>query len=107
MCLRAQGIDNENIIVGRVRQARRLSDNNGCIGRGQGIDYASDGSDTKTEAERIWGRQWRLWRCDDGPEELATTTEVSEEEYDPEVLTTTTEVSDKEVEETTRPSERH
>ena len=43
---------------------------------------------------------------DYGPEELATTTEVSEEEDDPELLTTTTEASIEEAEDTTLPSER-
>ena len=54
----------------------------------------------------VQGQQRRLWRRDDGPEELATTTEASSEEDDPEVLTTTTEASSEESEETTRPSER-
>ena len=59
-----------------------------------------------TEAERIWGRRRRLWRRDDGPKELATTTEASTEEYDPKVSTTITEVSAEEAEEMTRLRER-
>ena len=47
-----------------------------------------------------------LLRCDDGTEELATTTEASAEEDDPDVLTTTTEASIEEVEDTTRLSKR-
>ena len=42
---------------------------------------------------------------DDGPEELATTTEVSEEEDKPKVSTTTTEESIEEAETITYPSE--
>ena len=47
-----------------------------------------------------------MLRCDDGPEELSTTTEASAEEDEPEVLTTTMEASIEEAEDTTRPSER-
>ena len=57
MCLRAQVIDNEGGGVGRVREARGLSDNDGGVGRGQGIENASKGSETMTEAERIQGQQ--------------------------------------------------
>ena len=59
-----------------------------------------------TEAERIRGQQRRLWRCDDGPKELATTMEASEEEDEPEVLKNITEALVEEAEEATRPSER-
>ena len=45
-------------------------------------------------------------RCDDGPEELATTAEASSEENDPEVSTTKTEASIEEGEDPTCPSER-
>ena len=58
------------------------------------------------EEARIWGRRRRLQRRDDGPEELATKTEVSAEEDEPEVSTTTTESLAEESKETTRPSER-
>ena len=54
----------------------------------------------------IWGRRRRLRCCNDGPKELATTTEASTEEDEPEVSTKTTEASDEEEEETTHPSER-
>ena len=40
-----------------------------------------------SEGSDIFGRQRRLLRHDDGPEELATTTEALEEEDGPEVLT--------------------
>ena len=43
---------------------------------------------------------------DDGPGELATTTEASTEEDDPKVLTTTAEASIEEAEDRTRLSER-
>ena len=47
---------------------------------------------------RIQERQGMLQRCDDGPEELATTTEASEDE--PKVSTTTTDASAEEAEDT-------
>ena len=42
-----------------------------------------------TEAERIMGRQLRLQRPNDRPDELATITEASAEEENPEVSTMT------------------
>ena len=69
MCLRYQGVDNDKGGVDRVRQVRRLSDNDVCVGRGQGIYNASKGLETK--------RRRRL--LDDGPKESMTTTEVSAE----------------------------
>ena len=53
----------------------------------------SKGSEATTEAARIWGQHRSLRRCDDGPEELATTVEALSEEDDPEELTTMPEVS--------------
>ena len=51
MCLRAQGIGDDNDGgVGRVIRARRLSDNDGGVGRGGGIYDASEGPETTTEA---------------------------------------------------------
>ena len=49
MCLRAQGIDNNDGDVGRVRRSRGLSEDNGGVKRGQGIRDASEGSETTTE----------------------------------------------------------
>ena len=96
MCLRAQGIyDNAGVVV-RVRRVRGISVNDGGVDRGQGIDDAYEVSETTPETARIRGRRRRLRRCDDGPDELATTTEASAEEDEPEVLTTTTEASDEE-----------
>ena len=37
VCLRAKGIDNSDIGIGRGRQARGLSDNDGGVRGGQGI----------------------------------------------------------------------
>ena len=54
----------------------------------------------------IQGRQWRLLHRDDGPEELATTTEASAEEDELEVLMTTTDLSIEEAEDTKHLSER-
>ena len=53
----------------------------------------SKGLETTTGAERIQGQQQRLRRCYYVPEELAKTTEASEEEDEPEVSMTTTEAS--------------
>ena len=102
MCLESRGIDdNDDGVCGR-RRAQGLSNNNGGVSGGQGIDDASDGSETTMDAERIQGRRQRLRRCDDRSEKLATTTKASAEEDEPEDLTTTMEVSEEEVEETTR-----
>ena len=59
-----------------------------------------------SEGSEIRGQRRRLLHSNDGPEELETTTEASEEEYKPEVSMTTTEASIKEAEDKTRPSER-
>ena len=59
-----------------------------------------------SKGSEIWGRQRSLLRCDDKPEELATTTEAPEEEDDPEVPTMTTELSIEEAEDTMLTSER-
>ena len=50
MCLRDHGIDNDDGVVGRVRRSLRLSDNEGGVGRVQGIDDASEGLETTAEA---------------------------------------------------------
>ena len=59
-----------------------------------------------SEGLDIWGRQQRLMRCNDRPEELATTTKASVEKDEPEVLTTATDASIEEAEDKTRLSER-
>ena len=97
MCLQDQGIDDNDGVVNRV---------DGGFVRGQGIDDASEESETRTDASRIQGRQRRLRRRNDWTGELATTAEASTEEYDPEVSTTATEASAEEAEEKTRLSER-
>ena len=50
MCLLAEGIENNDIGVGRVRWSKGLSDGYGCVIRGRGIRDASEGSETTTEA---------------------------------------------------------
>ena len=50
MFLRAKGIDYDDGVVGRVRRACRLSDDDGGVNRGRVIDDASEGSETTTEA---------------------------------------------------------
>ena len=62
VCLRTQGIDKNNGVVNRVRRACGLSDNNGGVGRGQGIHDESEGSETMTEASKMQGQQRRMWR---------------------------------------------
>ena len=68
------------------------------------MDNASKGLETTEEAARIRGKRRRLRRRDDGPDELATTTEASEDKS--EESTTTNKVSAEETEEPTRLSER-
>ena len=55
MCLRDQGIDDNNGAVYIVRQSRGLSNDNGGVGRGRGIDDTSKGSDTTTDVAKIRG----------------------------------------------------
>ena len=50
VCLWAQVIYDDNGVVGRGRQARGLSDNNRGVGKGLGIDDASEVSETTMEA---------------------------------------------------------
>ena len=50
MCIRAQGIDNNNGGVGKVRWACVISDNDGGFIRGRGIHNAPKGLETTTEA---------------------------------------------------------
>ena len=106
MCLQAQGINDNNGVVNRVRRAYGLDNDDGGFSRGRGRNDATKGSETTTEASRIQGRRRRLRICNDRPEELATTTEASAEEDEPKVLTMTTEASDEESEDTTYSIER-
>ena len=98
MCLRSQGIDDDDEGFGGGRRTRGLSDNNGGVGRGKGIYDTYKGSETAMGAARIQGQQRRLRRCDDGPEELATMTEATAEEDDLEYSTTMMEASAEESE---------
>ena len=50
MCLRDQVIYDENDGISEGRWALRLSNNNGGFGGGRGIDDASKGLETTTEA---------------------------------------------------------
>ena len=52
MCLRDQGIEEDNNFVKRVRQARGLSNDDGGVCIRRGIYDASEGSDTMIEAAR-------------------------------------------------------
>ena len=60
MCLRDQGIDDDKGIVDRVRRDRRISNDDEGVGRGRGIDDASEGSEATTDASRIQGKRRRL-----------------------------------------------
>ena len=51
VCLRSQGIEEDNGGVGGGRWSRGLSDNDGGVGRGRGINDASEVLETMTEAE--------------------------------------------------------
>ena len=62
MCLRDQGIDNNDGGVIRVRQARGISDENRGVGRELGIDDASEGLEITEEAARIWGQRRNVRR---------------------------------------------
>ena len=73
MCLRAQGIDDGDDIVDRLRRSHGLGNDNGGVGRGRGIHDASEVLETITEAYRIQVQRRSLWHRDDGPDELATT----------------------------------
>ena len=46
VCLQDQGIDNNGFVVGRVRWAHRLSNNNGGVNRGRRIGGASKESNS-------------------------------------------------------------
>ena len=102
MCLWAQGIDKNNGGGVRLRRACVLINDYGGVSRGKGIYDASEGLETTIEAARIRGKRWRLKRRDDGPEEMATTVEVSAsaEKDEPKDSTTMTEASAEEAEET-------
>ena len=106
MCLQAQDIDDEYRGIGRGRQVRGLRDYGRVVGRRRGIENASEGLEMTTKAAMIRGQQRRLQSRNDGPEELATTTEASIEKDNPEDSTTTAEALAEEAEETTRLRER-
>ena len=72
MHLRAQDIDDDNGGVFRVRRALGLSNDGRCVGRGQGIYDAYEGSETTAEA--AGARQQA--------KESTTTTEALAEEDD-------------------------
>ena len=106
MCLQAQCIDDGGGGGGRLIRARGISDDNRGVGRGQGIDNASELLETTTEVARILGQRQRMRRCNDSPEELATTTKASAENDNPENSTRMTKALAEEAEETTLLRER-
>ena len=76
VCLKAQGIDNNDGGVGGGRRAQGFSKNYRGISGGRVIYNASEGLEKMTEAARIQGQRRRLPRCNDRPEVLETTTEA-------------------------------
>ena len=66
MCLRAEGIDDDDSDVVRVRQAKGLSDNNRGVGRGRLICDASKGSESMTEAAGARRRARGIYDDDGG-----------------------------------------
>ena len=56
MCLQAQGTDNNDSGIVRVRRDHGISNDDGGVGREQGIRYASEG--LETTAETTGARQW-------------------------------------------------
>ena len=56
VCFQDQGIDDDGGVVGRVKRVRRISNDNGCVSRGRGIDDASEILEKTTVAEKIRGR---------------------------------------------------
>ena len=66
MCLRAQSIDNYNNGVCIVRQVLGLSNNDGGVGKGQKIDYASKKSEKTTEAAGARRRAQEIYDDDGG-----------------------------------------
>ena len=56
VCIQFQGIDNINGGVRGGKQARGLRDDNGDVGRGQGVDNMYKGLETTTEA--AGSRRW-------------------------------------------------
>ena len=66
VCLRVQGIDDNDNGVGRVRRARGLINNNKGVGRGRGIDHVSKGLETEVKVARDRRRAWGIYdngRC--------------------------------------------
>ena len=66
MCLRDQGIYNDDGVIGRVRRARGISDEGGGVGGGQGIYDASKGSETTPEAAGVRQRVRGIYDNDGG-----------------------------------------
>ena len=65
MCLRDQGINDNNVIV-RVRRVCGLSEDQGVVGRGRGICDASEGLDKTTEAAGARRRSQGIYDSEGG-----------------------------------------
>ena len=101
MCLWSEGTDDDSGDAGGVRRVKGLSEDDGGIGRGQGICDASEGLETTTEVagDRRWDRgiynedrdieggrlaqrlqqlqRMHIWRIDNASKGLKTTTEAA------------------------------
>ena len=66
MCLRAQGVGDNNFGIGRVRRARGLSNDDGGIRRGRRIRDASEGLETTTETARARRKARGIYDNDGG-----------------------------------------
>ena len=78
MCLRDQGIDDNNGGIGRVRRARGISNNNRGVSRGRGIHDASEVLETMPGAagarQRFRGIYNKKRRCRQRKTSKKTTT---------------------------------
>ena len=68
VCLRAEGIDDNNSGVGILGQAKGLSNNDEGVGRRRGIHNTSEGSETKTEAAGARQRHQGIYDDNGGTE---------------------------------------
>ena len=66
MCLQAEGLDDDDYGIIRVRQVKGLSDDGGGVVRGQGIRNASEVSETTTEAAGVRQRAQGIYGGDRG-----------------------------------------
>ena len=66
VCLRAQGIYNDDGGVSRLKQAHGIINDNGGVGRGQLIHDSSEGLETKMEAVGDRRQSWGIYDDNEG-----------------------------------------